>query len=129
MTYQRSQCGRPRVIIYGNTHEEVDGLEQLLYDVLRARGAEPVIKCFVGTLSRYLEYTRRSPYLILVVALPGPDGPEIVRTIRNNNRAARMVWLCSLKTALAAYHIRPTALEQFPATQEAIERAMDECGI
>ena len=129
MPYREYLCSRPRLVLYGSTYEGVDELEALLSDVLRSRGEHPVIESFVGTLPYYLEYTRRNPYLILVAAAPGADGPDIVRRIRENNPAARLVWLCSKEYAMAAYRIRPTALEEFPATREAAERAMDECGL
>lgn len=128
MPYRKYLCSRPRLILYGSTHRDVDELEALLYEVLRSRGEYPVIESFVGTLSYYLEYTRRNPYLILVAAAPGADGPEIVRKIRENNPAARLVWLCGKEYAKAAYRIRPTALEEFPVTRESLEHAMDECG-
>ena len=129
MPYRNYLCSRPRLVLYGSTHGDVDELEALLSDVLRSRGEHPVIESFVGTLPYYLEYTRRNPYLILVAAAPGADGPDIVRKIRENNPAARLVWLCGKEYAKSAYRIRPTALEEFPATREAVERAMDECGL
>ncbi|MCD7887125.1 MAG: hypothetical protein LUG44_05850 [Clostridiales bacterium] len=120
-----------RFVIYADREEDSRALIPLLRDATRKRGKWALIQPFIGAqeLPRYLTFVRRNPYLVMVVAASGTHGREVAVKIRQNNRAARMLWFSDRENGAESYRIHVDCFGLLPPTAESVALALDTCGI
>lgn len=118
-----------RVVIYAASPKDAEALEPLLRQAILSRRQWPLIQKFPGDLPGFLRYVAGNPYLIMMVAAPGPTGGHVVRQIRQANGAARLVWLSDRQNALEAYGEHVTAFGPLPATGRTLEEILDACDV
>ena len=118
-----------RVVIYADPPKEAEAIEPLLRQTILSRRQWPLIQKFPGDLPGFLRYVAGNPYLIMLVAAPGPTGSHVVRQIRQGDPAARLVWLSDRQNALGAYGEHVTAFGSLPATGRTLEEVMDACDV
>lgn len=116
-----------RVVIYGERKEETEGLERMLRAILTEKQRWPVIHTYIGNLESYLHFVRGNPYLIMLVSVMGENGAQIVRTIRENNPTASLIWLSDEKNALEFWKLHANAFGLFPPSREKLEEFLADC--
>lgn len=115
------------IIVYCTRQEDAQTFREQFVPILEEWDEPPLYHEFISDRSRFLQYIRGNPYLLIFVAESGPSGKETIHLAKETNPKAKLVWFAREDYALDAFAIHITHFARLPVNQKKLMMALEGC--